>query len=388
MKQLKGDVLGMLDILIKNGIVVDTLNKTTKNVDIGVKDGKIVDLNLYPDHQAANTVDAHGCYVTPGIIDFHAHLYTDGTERGIYPESTYFPSGVTTAVDGGSAGVANFPLFYNTIIANSKVRMYADLNICSLGLGTISYQENIDPATVNVNKIKSFFEKYTDCLQAVKVRQSKNISKEFGLEPLKLAKRIAKDIGTYVVVHVTDSPGEVKDTLDILETGDVFCHVFHGKGKTIIGENGKILDEVWEAQKRGILFDAAHGGNQFCNTVALKALQEGFMPDFITSDISLKTMYNPPLFSMLHVMSKFLNFGLSFIDIITITTIQAARKLNIDKFVGCLEPGYCADIAIFKIEDKATYFEDSHGDYFKGDKIIQNQMTIREGVTVFRQMGF
>lgn len=378
----------MLDMLIKNGIVIDTLTATEKQIDIGILNGKVVDLNNYNDTEAVNMVDASGCYVTPGIIDFHAHLYTDGTERGIYPESTYFPSGVTTAVDGGSAGVANFPLFHNTVIANSKVRIFADLNICSLGLGTVSYQENIDPSTVNVNRMKMYFEKYPHCLQAVKVRQSKNIAKNFGLEPLKLAKQIAKEIGTYVVVHVTDSPGEVKDTLDILEAGDVFCHVFHGKGKTILDEKGKILDVVWNAQKRGVLFDAAHGGNQFCNTVALKALEQGFRPDFITSDISLKTMYNPPLFSMLHVMSKFLNMGLSFTDIICTTTINAARKLKKEHCIGALCPGYCADVAIFKIEDKETYFEDSHGAYFKGEKIIKNQMTIRDGVTVFRQIDF
>jgi dihydroorotase len=174
----------MLDILIRDGTVVDPADKCTEQRDIGIRGGKIVDLNEYPERHAEIVVDASGCCVTPGLIDFHAHLYTDGTERGVYPESTYFPNGVTTAIDGGSAGVANYPIFHNTVMATSKVRIFADLNICSLGLGTVAYQENIDPNAVNVEKIKYFFDKYGDSLQALKLRQSQNISRSFRQEPL------------------------------------------------------------------------------------------------------------------------------------------------------------------------------------------------------------
>ncbi len=378
----------MLDILIKNGMVIDPAQGGCTIRDIGIKQGRIVDLEGMENPQSIDMIDASGCYVTPGIIDFHAHLYTDGTERGVYVDPTYFPNGVTTAVDGGSAGVANYPLFYQTVVASSKVRVLSDLNLCSLGLGTISYPENIDPETVDVDKIKYYYRKYRDNIQALKLRQTRNISREFGLEPLRLIRKIADDLGAYIVVHVTDSPGEVRETLDLLKEGDVFCHVFHGKGKTILDETGKILPEIWEARERGVLFDAAHGGNQFSNRVALAALDQGFLPDFITSDISLKTMYRKPLYSMGMVMSKFLNMGIGMEQLIPIVTRVPAKKLGLEHEIGTLAPGSCADVAVLKVIDKQTDFNDSHGVLLRGDKLIKTQMTIRDGITVFRQIDF
>lgn len=384
----------MLDILIKNGMVVDPLTGRISIRDVGIRQGRIADLAKEPETEAGglpactDMVDATGCYVTPGIIDFHAHLYTDGTERGVYVDSTCFPNGVTTAVDAGSAGVANFPLFYQTIVASSKVRVLSDLNLCSLGLGTVSYPENIDPATVDVEKIKYYYHKYRDNIKGLKLRQTRNISGEFGLEPLKLLRKLADELGAYIVVHVTDSPGEVKETLELLKEGDIFCHVFHGKGKTILDEKGKILPEVWEARQRGVLFDAAHGGNQFSNRVAREAIDQGFLPDFITSDISLKTMYRPPLYHMGMVMSKFLNLGIDMEHLLPIVTSAPAGKLGLEGEIGTLCPGACADIAILKILKKDVGFGDSHGEMLHGDKLIKTQMTIREGVTVFRQVDF
>lgn len=378
----------MLDILIKNGIITDLATGKSRIGDVGIRKGRIVDLSKEENQDSADVIDASGCYVTPGIIDFHAHLYTDGTERGVYVDSTYFPNGVTTAVDGGSAGVANYPLFYQTVVAASKVRIFSDLNLCSLGLGTISYPENIDPETVDVEKIKYYYQKYRDNIQALKLRQTRDISRGYGLEPLRLMRKIADDLGAYMVVHVTDSPGEVSETLELLKEGDVFCHVFHGKGRTILDERGKVLPEIWEARERGVLFDAAHGGNQFSNRVALSALEQGFVPDFVTSDISLKTMYRSPLYSMGMVISKFLNMGIGMEQLISMVTRTPARKLGLEGEIGTLEAGACADVAILKIIEKQVEFDDSHGVRMQGNRLVKTQMTIREGVTVFRQIDF
>lgn len=387
----------MSDMEIRNGILIDPVAGTAQKGIIRVKNGRIAAVEY--DHDPATmltesgqtadeVIDASGCYVTPGIIDFHAHLYTDGTERGVYVDSTCFPNGVTTAVDGGSAGVANYPLFLNSVIASSKVRIFSDLNLCSLGLGTVSYPENINPATVDTEKIKYCYHKYRDNIQALKLRQTRDISREFGLEPLRLMRGIADELGAYMVVHVTDSPGEIRETLELLREGDVFCHVFHGKGRTILDEQGKVLPEVWEARERGVLFDAAHGGNQFSNRVALNALEQGFLPDFITSDISLKTMYRAPLYSMGMVMSKFLNMGIEIEKLIQIVTHVPAVKLGMEHEIGTLKTGAAADIAVLKIVEKDVEFNDSHGVLFKGNQLIRTQMTIRDGVAVFRQIDF
>ena len=378
----------MIDLLIKNGHVIDPSTGRNGKENVAIYNGLIVDSRECSEKNALEVIDAEGCYVVPGLIDFHAHVFTDGSERGVYAESTYFPNGVTTAVDAGSAGVANYASFYNTVIANSKVRLLSYLNICSLGLGTVTYQENLDPACINKEKIERYLRKYGDNIRALKLRQTKNISGAYGLEPLRATRRLADELKIPVVVHVTDSPGEVRETLELLRPGDVFCHMYHGKGKTILDENGKVLPEVREARERGVLFDAAHGGNQFCNRVARSAIEQGFLPDFISSDISLKTMYRTPLYSMGKVMSKFLNFGIPLEKLIRIVTTDAAKWLRLGGEAGTLAVGSCADVAVLRVVDKEMQFNDSHGDLYTGSKIIKTEMTIREGVPVFRQLDF
>ncbi len=378
----------MIDLLIQNGRVIDPVSGRDGTGSVAVHNGKIVSAEGLTPADAVETVDASGCFVTPGFIDFHAHIFTDGCERGVYPEPAYFPFGVTTAVDGGSAGVANYASFFNSVITPSKVRILSYLNICSLGLGTYSYQENINPATVNQEKIGFFLEKYRDNIRALKVRQTRNISGEYGLEPLRLTRKLADEFGVPVVVHVTDSPGEVRETLDLLRAGDIFCHVYHGKGKTILGQDGKVLPEVRAARERGVLFDAAHGGNQFSNQVARAAMDQGFLPDFISSDISLKTMYRAPLYSMGKVMSKYLNMGMPPETLFAIVIRNAAQWLRGGDGFGSLKVGACADIAVTRIIEKETDFEDSHGNFLSGSKLLKTEMTVREGIPVFRQIDF
>lgn len=137
-----------------------------------------------------------------------------------------------------------------------------------------------------------------------------------------------------------------------------------------------------------MLFDAAHGGNQFSNRVALAALDQGFWPDFITSDISLKTMYRRPLYSMGMVMSKFLNMGLDMEHLIPIVTRTPARKLGLEGEIGTLAPGACGDVAVLRVLEKQVDFDDSHGMKLRGNRLVKTEMTVREGVTVFRQIDF
>src|SRR4051812_9639017 len=79
-----------IDILLKGGHVIDPKNKIDGPMDVAIANGKI--LQVAPSISASNAkkvVDASGLYVTPGLIDMHAHVF-----HGTDPDS-YLANGLT-----------------------------------------------------------------------------------------------------------------------------------------------------------------------------------------------------------------------------------------------------------------------------------------------------
>lgn len=73
------------DVLIKNGTVMTAAKGTLENTDVLIRDGKIVKIGKNLTAPAgANTIDATGKYVTPGIIDAHSHSMLDAINEGAF----------------------------------------------------------------------------------------------------------------------------------------------------------------------------------------------------------------------------------------------------------------------------------------------------------------
>ncbi len=372
------------DYLIKGGTVIDCYQKIYKTVDIAVRDGVIVDAD---EVQAAHVIDAEGCLVTPGLIDFHCHLGYGLTDLGIPGEASAFPSGVTTAVDAGTSGTANYQAFREMTL-RSRLRIKAFLNVCPAGLVTTAYHENIDPSCFQPSKIIRFLRKYNDQLLGLKIRQSAEIAGNLGLAPLEAALEIAQQAHCPVAVHTTNPPVPAGEIARLLRKDDIYIHVYQGKGETVV-RNGKIVPEVLEARRRGVVFDAANGTNHFSLAVAEACLQQGFEPDIISTDLTRKSLYIPgKVFSLPFIMAKYLALGMPLEKIVACTTLQPAAYLGQAKELGSLCEGTCADIAVFRLADHPVTFQDFSGKSVTGTKLLKTQLTMREGEVVFRQVDF
>lgn len=377
----------MFDLIISNGHLMDPRCNLDKQADIGIKGRHIADIGNLADKECLQSIDADGCMVVPGFIDFHAHAAYGISDFSMPADLVQIPSGVTSMVDAGSTGVTDFEAFYHRNIITSIMTVKSFLHVASEGQRTHLKYENPDPARYDREKIKMLCETYKDNIIGLKLRQSRDIVGELGLKPLKGALLLGEEVGLRLSVHATDSPGDIRDTLSLLRPGDIFCHMYHQKGQTILDEKGNVLPEAWEARERGVLFELGHGAFNFSGKIAKAAIEQGFLPDIISSDLSLLSAFKEPTYSFSYILSELLNLGIGLKDIITRCTDIPGRLMGMEQ-EGFLMAGGIADIAVFKIIDKEIHYIDRYHNQYEGNRLIKPQLTVKEGHIVYRQADY
>ena len=377
-------------IIIKNGHVIDPANAVNAVGNVYIDTDRLVE--AFPEEAANLVIDATGKYVFPGLIDFHTHLFYKSTEIGINPDTSMLCQGVTTAVDAGSFGASNVEAFVDNIINRCDTTVQAYLEFCSAGMPTMKYHENFDPAKWDMKMMPYYLKKYKDVLLGLKIRMSKPLLGPNGAEIFRKAVKTAHELGANICVHTTDPSVSMAEVAELLEKGDVLAHVFHGtganEGDTIIDADGKVNQAIIEAQARGVVMDAANGGNHWKFAVAEKALAQGFLPDIISTDITVKTLYKDPVFSLPFIMSKYLMLGMSVEQIIERVTINPARLMRGEERYGTLSVGSLADVAIFDIIDKEVTYSDTANEKRTGKKVFLPLMTFKGGEIVYRTLSF
>jgi dihydroorotase len=376
------------DILIKGGRIIDAGQRRDGIGDLAVRGDKILAVDKSLGMSADIVIDARDCIVSPGLIDNHLHMFAGATDAGVDPSIALLPNGVTTAVEGGSPGVSNFNLYYRDVVARSSVRIKCYLSASSPGMVSRKHPEDFNPELIERDRIKQLFRQHPDVLLGLKIRNSRTIVGEGNARPLAEVIALAEEIGCKVTVHITDPAIDPGDIAEMLRPGDIFCHVFQGKGDTIIDKDGKVKRKIREAQGRGVVMDACNGAFNFSLAVAQAALADGFFPDVISTDYNTLTMYRHPVISLPYLLSKYLALGMPLGDVLKACTTRPADAIGLAGMIGTLAPQAAADIVILRIVEQESWYYDCHSGRLKGDRLLAPQMTIKDGNIVFRQVTF
>jgi len=220
----------------------------------------------------------------------------------------------------------------------------------------------------------------SDVVLGIKVRESRNVVGANGLEPLKRALLAAERsaTGAKVMCHIGDAPGELPALLDLLRPGDILTHAYSGAGNNIV-QGGKLLPAALEAKKRGVIIDVGHGGGSFDYTVAQPAIEQGLLPDTISSDIHALSGNTPGMPYLPWVMSKFLNLGFSLEQVVAMATINPARVIARGDRLGTLQAGAPADISILELVEAPVEFVDTRNNRRAGARWLKPVQTVRAG---------
>jgi len=369
----------MYDLVIKHGTLVDPSQGIHEQKDLAIEKGRIASMakDIAPD-LSRSVLNATDHIVTPGLIDIHVHVYPGVSHLGVDADATCLARGVTTVCDAGSSGANTFEGLKRYIIDVSDTRIFAFLNISTLGMLDPMDNELEDIRYANPERAISVCERHREVIQGIKVRLAKRMVGKNGLRPLALARRAAEALGMPMMVHVGDTPGPLGDILLQMRPGDILTHCFHGREYGILSAQGEVLPEVREAIDKGILFDVGHGVGSFSFAVAEAAIKQGITPGTISSDLHIYNVFGP-VFDLATTMSKFLLLGLSLEDVLLKTTTAPARLLGLAGQLGCLREGCVADVAVFGIRQGVFEFEDSMQRTMVGKQKLEPVAVVRAG---------
>jgi len=367
------------EIIIKNGYVIDPQQDTIEIKEIAVRNGLLV---APQESSSANVtfIDAEGCYVSPGFIDMHVHIFTGHTELGIDADLVGIEQGVTTVVDAGSAGYSDYAAFKEKVVEPSQTKVLSFLNIArkglTSGLSELANQEDL----MSLEEAEEIFEKEPSIV-GLKARMSGSVVKNSGIKPLKHARMLADCLSVPIMVHIGNPPPNLQEIFPLLCKGDIVTHAFHGKKHGIMNAEGELIPEALDALKRGVLFDIGHGTSSFSYETLMK-FREQYDNSFTTStDIYIKN-YQSPVCSLMTTMTKLLELGIPLIEVVKSVTLEAANALGASD-IGTLALGAKADVTIFKIIEQRTILIDSEGVELEAKQILKPYMVLRNGKVVY-----
>jgi dihydroorotase len=378
------------DILIKNGEVRDPSRNLRQRADVAVLDGKIaaIEANI-PADQGLDVVDATGLYVTPGLVDLHTHPEVPGGR--IQADPVAARSGVTTWVSAGSFDSSQVSTFRDFVVKPAHARIFGYIHLFKRRPQNASAVDAVKYVRGEMRPTGEAVQVNRDILLGVKVYVGTNMNGgtgpggwgAYGLDFLKIARELGDQFKVPLMVHVSFAPPETPEVMELMRAGDVLTHCNNGHTLGIVDSGyeakpGKLKAGVREARARGVLFDVGHGAGSFNFNAARVALDNGFPPDCISTDLN-RGGANTVIFDQPTTMSKFLYLGMSFEDVLLRSTHNPAKIIGRIPGLGTLTVGGPADIALLAIEEGRFPLVDCQKNAVTARQRIVSRLTICRG---------
>lgn len=373
------------DLLLQGGHVIDAKSNISAVRDVAIKDGAIAAIAEHLDPAAAlKVVNVAGLYVTPGLIDIHAHVYTGTGERNSYagdlslaPDGFTFRVGVTTVADAGCSGWRNFEDFKDRIIDRSKTRVFAFLNIVGNGMRGGKFES--DQTDMEAAPAAEMALRHKGLIVGIKTAHYTG--------PEWTPVDHAVEAGTIAKIPVMVDFGNDRPERPLfdlltkkLRPGDIYTHCYSGLRHELT-DDGKLNPGLVEGRKRGVIFDVGHGNGSFAWRIAVPAMQQGFIPDSISTDLHASSM-NSSMKDMLNVMDKFLAMGMSLDEVIRRSTWNPAREIHHEE-LGNLSVGSPADVTVLSLQTGKFGLTDMYGARLQTNRKLVCELTVRAGKVVY-----
>lgn len=362
------------DLIVRGGRVIDPSRKLDAIRDVAIANGRIVKVEANISADAAETIDASGKLVVPGLIDVHVHALrvTEGP-------ALCLADGVTGFIDAGSQGADRI----GEVIAIAKTAPQPCRILINIGrAGILTEGDTMDLSRADVGAAREAIARNRDFIVGVKARLSRDVAGVNDFEVLRRAQEVASSFKMPVMIHMGQTMSPLPKLLALLKPGDIVTHMFAPPPNSIIDDDGHILPEVISARQRGVWFDFGNGRNgHFTWEMVERVLKAGFLPDTLSTDWTIEGRTSQ-VFDFPNVMSKFLLLGTSIDQVIGLATINASRDFGVFHGHGTLNVGAPADVAVIELKEGRFEFVDNFGGKRSGSQRLFPSITVLAGKKV------
>ena len=340
------------DLIIRAGRVVCPSSGIDSPGYVTVRAGHIVavkqaDITNTAPVTADRVYDYPDGILLPGLIDMHAHPANSGSVFGVPPDDRMLSYGTTTVLSQGDAGASNIQQYIEETIVPSRTRVLLAINLSRIGeSASHGCFENLED--VDVDACVAAVDRHREWIPAVAVNVSDRACGQTDpREVLRRGIQVAEQAGLPILFGMRrpeDWP--LAQQLALLRPGDIVTYCFRSQPHCII-ESGKVLDCIREARHRGIVFDIGHGTSAFCFEVAQAAIEDGFPPDTISTDLQRFHLDQVTRHDLPRVMSELQAAGMSELEVFAAATSRPASLLQrVD--VGVLRADATADLTVLQ----------------------------------------